>query len=197
FFEHYRDHNHVFSDVIGFSPARFQGTADGVDAEAVNGEYVVGTFFPALGVQPAIGRVIGAQDDEVGRGDPAVAVLSWSYWQKRFNRDPSILTRPIVLNGVATRVIGVAPRGFFGLRVGFSPEMWVPAAMETMIQRPSRRASGDLPLGLIARLKPGVSIEQAQAEMRVLYQLTVEEIAKASRNPLWRQGSIELEPAAA
>ena len=94
-------------------------------------------------------------------------------------------------------MIGVAPRGFFGLRVGFSPDMWVPAAMETMIQRPSRRASGDLPLGLIARLKPGVSIEQAQAEMRVLHQLTVEEIAKASRNPLWRQASIELEPAAA
>ena len=44
----------------------------------MNGEYVVGTFFPALGVQPAIGRLIGAQDDEVGRGDPAVAVLSWS-----------------------------------------------------------------------------------------------------------------------
>ena len=69
--------------------------------------------------------------------------------------------------------------------------------METMIQRPSRRASGDLPLGLMARLKPGVSIEQAQAEMRVLYRLTVEEIAKASRNPLWRQATIELEPAAA
>ena len=59
--------------------------------ETVDGEYVVGTFFPVLGVQPAIGRLIGAQDDEVGSGGAAVAVVSWSYWQKRFNRDPSIL----------------------------------------------------------------------------------------------------------
>ena len=124
-----------------------------------------------------------------------MAVVSWAYWQTRFNRDPAILGRQIVLNGVPARVIGVAPREFFGLRVGFTPDVWVPAAMETLIQRPSRRATGDLPLGLMARLKPGVSIEQAQAEMRVLDQRRVEELAKATKNPVWRQASIYVEPA--
>ena len=70
FFEHYRDNNHVFSDLFGISPTSFQMTGDGLEAEAVEGEYVVGTFFTALGVQPAMGRLIGAQDDQVSGGDP-------------------------------------------------------------------------------------------------------------------------------
>ena len=197
FFEHYRDNNHVFSDLFGISPASFQVTGDGLEPEAVEGEYVVGTFFTALGVQPAIGRLIGAQDNQVSGGDPAVAVLSWAHWQTRFNRDAAILGRQIVLNGVPARVIGVAPREFFGLRVGFSPDVWVPAAMETLIQRPSRRATGELPLGLMARLKPGVSIEQARAEMRVLDRFRVEGLATGSKNPVWRQASIDVEPAGA
>ena len=107
------------------------------------GEYVVGDFLPGAR-RAARDRPVDWCAGRPGRrGDPAVAVLSWSYWQKRFNRDPSILNKPIVLDGVPATVIGVAPRGFFGLRVGFSPDMWVPAAMEPMIQRPSRRASGD------------------------------------------------------
>ena len=126
-----------------------------------------------------------------------MAVVSWAHWQTRFNRDPAILGRQIVLNGVPARVIGVAPREFFGLRVGFTPDVWVPAAMETLIQRPSRRATGDLPLGLMARLKPGVSIEQARAEMRVLDRYRVEGLATASKNPVWRQASIYVEPAGA
>jgi putative ABC transport system permease protein len=196
-FEHYRDHNHVFSDLIGIGPATFRVTGGSVDEPTVAGEYVAGDFFPALGLQPAIGRLIGAQDNRAG-SDPAVAVVSWSYWQTRFNRDPSILNKTIVLDGVAARVIGVAPRGFFGLRVGFSPDLWVPAAMEPMIPRPGRRPgearSGPM-LGLMGRLKPGVTIEQARAEMRVLDRARVEEIATASRNPQWRNATIHVEPA--
>ena len=197
-FEHYRDHNHVFSDLIGISPAAFRVTG-GLDEQTVAGDYVAGDFFPALGVRPAIGRLIGAEDNRAG-GDPAVAVVSWSYWQTRFNRDPSILNRTIVLDGVPARVIGVAPRGFFGLRVGFSSDVWVPAAMEPMMPRPGRRP-GDAPsgpmLGLMGRLKPGVTIEQARAEMRVLDRSRVEEIATVSRNPQWRDASIFVEPAGA
>ena len=60
-FEHYRDHNHVFSDLIGISPAAFRVTGGGLDEQTVAGDYVAGDFFPALGVQPAIGRLIGAR----------------------------------------------------------------------------------------------------------------------------------------
>jgi hypothetical protein len=100
YYEHYRDRARAFSDLIGVSPSRFQVTGEGLDAEAVEGEYVVGNFFPALGVQPAVGRLIGPHDDQVGTGDPAVAVVSWSYWQNRFNLDPSILGKRINLDGV-------------------------------------------------------------------------------------------------
>ena len=196
-FEHYRDHNHVFSDLIGISPAAFRVTGGGLDEQTVAGDYVAGDFFPALGVRPAIGRLIGAEDNRAG-GDPAVAVVSWPYWQTRFNRDPSILNRTIVLDGVPARVIGVAPRGFFGLRVGFSSDVWVPAAMEPMMPRPGRRPGDAGPrLGLMGRLKPGVTIEQARAEMRVLDRSSVEESATASRNPQSRDASILVEPAGA
>jgi putative ABC transport system permease protein len=197
FYEHYRDQNHVFAELIGTSPSRFHVTDEGLDSETVDGEYVTGTFFAALGVQPAIGRLIGPQDDQLGAGDPAVAVVSWPYWQNRFNLDPSILGTRIVLDGVPATVIGVTPREFFGLQIGRSPHVWIPAAMEPLIQRPSRRADGQLGLQLMGRLKTGVSIEQARAEMSVLDQRRVEEIANRGNDPLWRQVRIEVEPAGA
>jgi predicted permease len=195
FYEHYRDQNHVFSDLIGMSPARFQVTEDTGDAETVDAAYVVGPFFPALGIRPAIGRLIGAEDDRLSAGDPAVAVLSWSFWQSRFNLSPSILNQRIMLNGVPATVIGVAPREFVGLQAGQAPKIWVPAAMEPLVQQPSQRANGTLGLALIGRLKPGVLIDQAEAEMKVLDQVRVEELATSSGNPLWRQSLLEVEPA--
>ncbi len=104
YYEQFRDQNHVFSDLIGVSAARFQLSGEGIEAETVNGHYVMGTFFPALGMQPAIGRLIGPQDDQLGAGDPAVAVVSWSYWQNRFNRDSTILGKQIVVDGVPATV---------------------------------------------------------------------------------------------
>jgi putative ABC transport system permease protein len=197
YYEHYREQNHEFSDLIGSSSSRFQVSRDGLETETVAGEYVVGTFFPALGVQPAIGRLIGPQDDQMGAAGAAVTVLSWSYWKNRFNLDPAILGRRITVDGVPATVIGVASRAFSGLQVGFKTDLWLPVAMEPMIQRPSRRATGQLGLKLVGRLKPGASIEQARAEMSVLDQRRVEETAKATNDPLWRHVKIDVEPAGA
>jgi predicted permease len=196
-YEHFRDENHVFSDLLGVSSTRFQASGDGLDAETVHGEYVVGTFFSALGVQSAIGRLIGPQDDRLGAGDAAVAVLSWSYWQRRFDRDPAIVGKRIVLDGVPATVIGVAPRAFFGLQVGANPSVWVPVAMEPLVQRPSRRADGTLAVKLIGRLKPGVSIEQARAEAARLNEWRIEELAKTRNAPFLRQFRLEVAPAGA
>lgn len=197
-YEHYRDHNHVFSDLIGVSPSRFQVSGDGFEPETVYGEYVVGTLFTALGVQPAVGRLIDSQDDQLGAGDPAVAVVSWPYWQNRFDLSPSIVGKRILVDGVPATIIGVTPREFFGLQVGRTPAVWLPAAMEPLIRRPSQRADGLLlGLALMGRLKPGVSIEQARAEMDVLDRWRVEEIAKRSNDPQWRNARIELEAAGA
>ena len=197
FYEHYRDRSRVFSELIGSSPNRFRIAANGAEAETVVGEYVVGHYFPALGIQAALGRVIEAADDRVDDGDPAVAVVSWSYWDTRWQRSTSILGSRIVVDGVAATVIGVTPREFAGLQPGLEPRVWMPAAMEPIVRRPSRRLDGQLPLQLAGRLAPGVTIEQARAELRVLDRERLEEMATRSRNPRWRQAQIDLQPARA
>jgi hypothetical protein len=166
-----------------------------VVSEPVDGAYVVGAFFPALGVQPAIGRLIGPRDDEAG-ADAAVANVSWSYWKSKFNLDPAILGTRIVLDAVPVTVVGVTPREFFGLEVGSRPDVWVPIGMKG-IPQPSRRLSDQFGLKLMGRLKPGSSIEQARAEMDVLNRWRVEELARMSTNPGWRQAKLGVEPAGA
>ena len=150
FYEHVRDHNHVFVDVIGMAPARFEVTRDGVEPETLDGAYAVGTLFPALGLQPAIGRLIEPQDTAAGAAP--VAVVSWSYWKRRFNLDPKVIGVTIKVGGAAATIVGVTPRAFTGLQAGVMAEIWMP------VTRP-------MGLGLLARLKPGVTIEQARAEM--------------------------------
>ena len=196
-YEHFRDENHVFSDLIAVTPSRFQIAADGLDAEAIDGEYVVGTFFTALGVRPAIGRLIGPRDDQMGAAGAAAAVVSWSYWKNRFNLDPAILGKQITMDGAPAKVVGVTAREFLGLQVGSRPDVWVPMAMEPTVQRPSRRADGTLSVKLMGRLKPGVSIEQARAEMRVLDHWRVEDLARTRNAPRLRQLTLEVEPAGA
>ena len=196
YFERFRDQNHVFSDVIGVSPSRYHLTASGVEGDAVDGEYVTGNFFSGLGVTPAIGRLIGPADDRLGSPDAAVAVLSWASWHTRFHQDPAVVGMRVSVNGAQATVIGVAARPFFGLQVGAAPELWLPVAMEPLVQHPSQRESGQLGTGLMARLKPGASIDQARAELRVLDRPRIEEIARRG-DMKWLQVTIDVVPAAA
>lgn len=197
YYEHFRDQNHVFSDLTGVSPARFQVSREGFEPETIDGEYVAGNLFAALGLQPALGRLIDPKDDQLESPSATSAVLSWSYWTNRFHADPAIVGTAIVVNGVPATVIGVAPQAFFGLQVGLSPSVWVPVAMEPLVQRPSRRMDGTLGIALIGRLKSGVTIEQALAEMRVLDRYRVEDVAKTRSAAFARDFTIELESAAA
>lgn len=196
-YQHFLDYNHVFSGLIGFDASHFSLRGDGLEPETVDGEYVVGNFFPVLGVRPAIGRLIGPQDDHMGAADSAVAVVSWSYWKSRFNLNPAILGKRIVIDDVPVSIVGVAPRKFTGLAAWSRPDVWVPVAMEPMIHHPSRLFSNRMGLALVGRLKPGVSIEQARAEMAVLYRFTIDERARTSKDPLLRQLKIDVEPAGA
>jgi predicted permease len=182
FYEHVRDHNHVFVDVIGMAPARFEVTRDGVEPETLDGVYVVGTLFPALGLQPAIGRLIEPQDAAAGAAP--VAVVSWSYWKRRFNLDPKAVGATIKIAGTAATIVGVTPRAFTGLQAGVRPAIWMP------VTKP-------MGLGLLARLKPGVTIEQARAELSVLHRPRIEDLAKRTGDPQWLQSKMFLEPAAA
>ena len=182
FYEQVRDHSQVFTDVIGMAPARFEVTRDGAGPETLDGVYAAGSMFPALGLQPALGRLIGPQDAAAGAAP--VAVVSWSYWKTRFNLDPKVVGATIKINGTVATIVGVTPRAFIGLQPGVMPAIYVP------VTRP-------MGLGLLARLKPGVTIEQARAEMTVLQQPRLEELAKRSGDPKWLQSKMFLEPAGA
>ena len=177
-YAYFRDHNHVFSALTGASPSRFNVRGEGLEPETVDGEAVIGNFFGMLGVKPAIGRLIAP-------GDSAVAVVSWSYWNNKFNREPAILGKRFVVEGVPLTVVGVTPREFFGLQVGAWPEIYVPLTAAAS------------PVQLIARLRPGVSIQQARAEMAILFRWTLEERTRASRDPLMHRLKFELQPAGA
>ena len=199
-YEHFREQNDVFTDLIAMSPGRFQVTGGTLGPEVVDGAYVAGNFFDVLGLRPAIGRLIGPQEDQIGSVGAAVAVISWSYWQSHFSLDPTVLGKSLVVNDVPTTIIGVTPREFFGLQLGMDPPLWLPVSMEPLIQTPSRLADGSLGVALVARLKPAVTIEQAQAEMRVLDQPRLAELEARSprgNDVQWRHVTLNVEPAGA
>jgi predicted permease len=196
-YEHFRDRNQVFSDLIAVSPAPLQVAGEAIQPEIVTGMYVVGKFFDVLGVRPAIGRLIGPLDDRVGSSDVSVAVISWPYWQSRFNGDPRVLGQTLMVTGVPATIIGVTPRGFFGIQLGVDPPVWLPTAMEPLIAEQSQLTAGTLPVALIGRRKPGVSLQQVQAEMRVLDRLRLADMEARFKDPRFRQVLIEASPAGA
>lgn len=195
-YERLREQNHVFTDLIAMSPGRFQVTGRTLGPEVVDGVYVPGNFFDVLGVRPAIGRLIGPREEQIGSAG-AVAVISWSYWQSHFNLDPAVLGKSLVVNDVPTTIIGVTPREFFGLQLGMDPSLWLPVATEPLIQTPSHLADASLRVALVARLKPAVTIEQAEAEMRVLDRPRLAALEARSHDVQWRHVALTVEPAGA
>src|SRR3954454_8092304 len=164
-----RDQNTVFDGVIARFPAPLTLLANG-QSERVAGELVSGNYFDVLGVRAHIGRTLTPDDDRVPGGHP-VAVLSHAFWVRRFAADPSVLNRTISLNGLPMTIIGVAPPGFFGIVVGERADVMVPVMMKAQMtptwddlqSRTSRWVT------IMARLKPGISVEQAEAAMNVVY----------------------------
>src|SRR5688572_11433748 len=111
-YEHYREHSRVFTALTGMSidnTSRLR--AEGAEEEIVVAEYVLGNYFPFLGVQPALGRLIGPEHD-VAKPDGAVAVVSWSLWNSRFRQDRVVLGKRILVDDTPVIIIGVTPREF-------------------------------------------------------------------------------------
>ena len=196
-YERLRDQNHVFANLMAIAPGRFQVNRSGHEPEIVDGMYVTGNVFNALGLRPAIGRLIGPSDDRAGSGASAVAVISWSYWQSHFDLDPAILGRSLIVNAVPVTIIGVTPREFFGVALGMDPPLWMPVGAEPLLEKPSRLTAGSLSVALIARLKSGVTREQAQAEMRVLDRTRLEALEARAHDPQWRRATMDVAPAGA
>jgi predicted permease len=164
-----RDRNTVLSGLTG---QRIELTSLVTEdrSEMIRVGLVAGNFFQVFGVRPHLGRLLTPDDDKVRNGHP-VAVLQYDFWRNRFAGKLEILGSTIRLNGTPFTVIGVSAPHFEGTDVGLPTNVWVPVMMKPVIT-PTWDALDDERYSwfyLFGRLKPGVTIEQAQAAMRVLY----------------------------
>ena len=144
--------------------------------ENADGLLVSGSYFPVLGLKPAIGRLLGP-DDDGAPGEPRVVVLSYAYWQRRFALDPGVLDQPLVVNGVTMTIVGVAPRGFDSTSIGVKPQLFAPISMRGFSQ-PFKNFDNrrNYWVYLFARLKPGVSLEQASAATNTQYRAILNDV---------------------
>ena len=185
-----RDHNHVLTALIADTPDFFILRERKLEPQKVLGGYVDGTFFETLGVRAAIGRLIGPVDHNIDHPS-AIAVISWSFWKARFGLDPAILGKQLILDDEPVTIIGVADRGFYGLSEEISQDVWLPVSMEPVIHH-ATLGWGWSGLDLVGRLKPGVSMEQARADLAVLFQIAIQ---APDAGPFIRKMKFELEPA--
>jgi predicted permease len=169
-FEDLRDNNRVFSGMFCRFPTSVT-LGQGDHAAQVNAELVSGSYFSILGVDAALGRPIAPQDDAVPDSQPVV-VLSYSFWQAAFNGDRAIVGRTIAINSHEMTVIGVAQPGFDGVEFGSPAKLFVPIMMKTEMTPRSdglkdrrRRLQWVTAYG---RLKPGITMEQAQVSLQPL-----------------------------
>jgi putative ABC transport system permease protein len=155
----WRDQNTVFEGMSAIADDSFNLTCDG-DPERLEGRYVSANLFPLLGVDPQIGRTFTAAEDQPGSN--RVVVLSHALWQRRFGGDHGIVGKPINLNGETYTVVGVMPARF--QFPSSDDQVWAPIAFTSEDAANRDRHY----LQVLARLKPGTSLEQAQTEMNTI-----------------------------
>jgi macrolide transport system ATP-binding/permease protein len=135
-------------------------------AERATGSVVSANYFQALGVRPILGRGFEPAD-EVGRNAHPVTVIAYRTWRERYGGDPGVIGKTQMLNATRFTIVGVAPEGFYGTFVGYAFAFWVPASMEEQFEAGGYKLEdrGAHWIEGFARLKPGVTREQAQAEI--------------------------------
>src|SRR6266511_228268 len=162
----YRDQTRVFSGLAAYAGTSL--TLDGGEAERVGGLMVSDNYFSVLGAEAALGRLLVANECQMAGGCPR-AVLSWGFWQRRFGGDPDLIGKTLTLSRQPFTIVGIAAREFRGADVEV-PDVWIPLMMRDEL------AAGDDFLQLrdcswlyvVGRLKPGVRLKQAQAEMSLV-----------------------------
>src|ERR1035438_7304603 len=162
-----RDHNSVFSGLIATDWTQV-GVQWRNQPELVAAELVSGNYFEMLGVQPALGRVLDSSDDLVADANPVV-VLSFSYWKRRFGSDPAVVNQSLLVNGHPFTILGVAPPGFHSVVMGDTPDLFTPMTMIAEI-KPGAWLLEDRKsawLNIIGKLPPGLTIEQAEAGIKI------------------------------
>src|SRR6185437_8618026 len=165
--EQVRDHQDVFSGAFAYSPTRLN-LAMGGEVRNANASWVSGAFFRTLGVNPLLGRTIADNDDK--RGCPVIGLLSYDFWQREFGGAADVLDRRLTLNTHPVRIVGVAPPGFSGIQVGEAVDVYLPLCAEGTVIRENSALDkrNNSWLWIFARLRPGISQQQALARMNTL-----------------------------
>jgi macrolide transport system ATP-binding/permease protein len=173
-YEDYRDQNDVFSGLFASGGrSDFSLNSDG-QPERISGELVTANYFSVLGVEAALGRTFLPEED-LSLGSHPIVVISHNLWQRRFGADLNIAGKDIRLNGLSATVVGVTPKGFIGKEAAMPVDIWVPMVMYPQL-RPSAASRDTNEIGrlndrnthwlhVVGRLKPGVSLKQAEAAM--------------------------------
>jgi putative ABC transport system permease protein len=170
-----RDQNETLSGLFAFqntsagiSGGEGRDSGAGARAEIASGELVSGNYFDVLGVKPVLGRGFSPEEDRTENSHPVV-VLGQAFWQRRFNSDATIVGKTIFMNGHPFTVIGVAPATFKGLNYGIRHDFWAPLMMQSKFNGQTgwwmtNRIWNSLQL--MGRLKPGVTVAQADADLK-------------------------------
>jgi predicted permease len=181
-YRQFRESVPQFSDLVAYAPTQFTITADGA-SDFANGQYVSGNYFTGLGAQPLIGRPILPEDDAAGR--PMVVVLTYSYWEKRFALDASVIGRAIVVNQRPVTVVGVMRPAFQGLFSLESVDLFVPITAVAELRHPwfSLTQPDSWWVQIFGRLRPGVSDQAAATALKATLGHTIEQFAKSAEIP--------------
>jgi predicted permease len=182
-FVDYRAQQNVFTDMIGFELiGNIVRAGDETQGERTWGELVSGNYFDVLGVHAAMGRTFAPEEDGAPGGHP-VAVISEGLWRRRFGADPLIAGKTMDFDKHPFTIIGVAPPDFGGTIVGLAVEFWVPMAEQPVVL-PGESLTERHPtfVHMMGRLKPGVSVEQAQADLSTISAQIARTYPDTSRN---------------
>ncbi len=184
----YRDRNVVLSGLLAY---RFvpMSLSRGGNNERIWGYEVSGNYFDVLGVQAIRGRTFLPEEDHTRLSHP-VAVVSYGCWQRRFGADPSLVGKDLLLNNHQFRIIGVAPEGFKGTEIVYTPEIWIPAAMLEWAE-PGAKFLDNRDAGnffAVGRLKPGISTTQGEASLNLLAQQLAKEYPDTNEGQSIRLG---------
>jgi putative ABC transport system permease protein len=177
---HLRNHNQVFSGMFASESgqARVKVSLDGSsDAqEQIGSRLVTGGYFNVLGIHALLGRVFTTDDDKSPGANP-IAVISYNYWKRRFALDPSVIGKTLKVHDTIFTVVGVTPQGFSGESVGGSPDIYFPMMMQGQVIAGRQWLTQSksvmekvMWLHIFGRLKPGVTLQQADASMNVAFQ---------------------------
>ena len=176
----------IFAAVDGTTTMEVTGPELSLQPENADVQLVSGEYFQVLGVEAVVGRAITSADDQSPGAHP-VAMLSYSFWQRRCGGDVSVIGQTIRVKDHPFTVIGVTPRGFFGEAVGRAPDIWAPLMMEPVLDR-GFSYLGDANTGwlrIMARLEPGISERQAETALTLsLEQLKTDstDLGKSARH---------------